>query len=246
MNPHWYRDFFQGVAVKLWHAAIPRDQTLAEIDFAWQELGLMPDCRVLDVPCGHGRHALELAQRGCDVTGIDLSAEALALARRAADEAGCKVDYVQRDMRHIWPTEPYDAAITLGNSFGYLGPEGTAEFVRAVAAALRPGGRWLINSGAVAESIIPNLRPQFEHPVGEIGFRITNEYLAAESCLHSTFDFTTDGQTETREIWHWIFTVGEIRRMLAAEGLKTLALYSSQGREPYVLGSPQLYLVCEK
>jgi len=75
---------------------------------------------------------------------------------------------------------------------------------------------------------------------------VRNEYLAAESCLHSTLDFTTGGTTETRETWQWVFTVGEIRRMLAAAGLTTRAMYSTASREPYVLGSPQLYLVCQK
>lgn len=246
MNPHWYRDFFHGVAVNLWHQAVPPEYTAAEVELAWQELALAPGSQVLDVPCGHGRHAVELAGRGCRVTGVDLSAEALALARQSAAAAAAPIELFECDMRQLPPGAMFDAALTLGNSFGYLGPEGTADFVRAVAAALRPGGRWLINSGTVAESIIPKFRAEFDHPVGDIGFHVRNEYLAAESCLHSTFDFTVAGQTETREIWHWVFTAGEISRMLASAGLAAQALYSSPTREPYVLGSQQLYLVCQK
>jgi hypothetical protein len=64
--------------------------------------------------------------------------------------------------------------------------------------------------------------------------------------LHSTLEFTRGGTSETREFWHWVFTVGEIRRMLAAAGLKTIALYSSPQGEEFALGCPTLYLVCQK
>ncbi len=246
MKHDWYRDFFHGVAVELWHQAAPPAQTLQEVDLVWQELGLSPGSRVLDVPCGHGRHSVELARRGAVVTGIDISAEALALARTAATNAGVTVDWREADVSEPVDLPPCDAAITLGNSFGYFGPERMPHFVASVAAALKPGGRWLLDTGAVAESILANLKPELVYTIGEIGFHVQNEYLAAESCLHSTFTFTKNGASETREIWHWVFTVGEIRRMLAAAGLRTVATYSSLTREPYQLGSHYLYLVCEK
>jgi SAM-dependent methyltransferase len=246
MKHDWYRDFFQGVAVELWHRAVPPQQSALEVDFAWQELGLLPGSRVLDVPCGHGRHSVELARRGAMVTAVDISADALALARSAAAAANVTALWCAADVSQPVDLPPCDAAITLGNSFGYFGPERMPHFVASVARALQPGGRWLIDSGMVAESILVNLKPEMDFTIGEIGFQVRSEYLAVESCLHSKFTFTQGGRSETREIWHWVFTVGEIRRMLAAAGLRTLATYGSLNREPYQLGSHYLYLVCEK
>jgi SAM-dependent methyltransferase len=246
MQHDWHREFFQGIAVELWHQAAPPAQTVLEVDFAWLELGLAPGSRVLDVPCGHGRHAVELARRGAVVTGVDLSADALALARAGAAKANVPVAWRQADVSEAVELPPCDAAITLGNSFGYFGPAGLPPFVRSVARALKPGGRWLIDTGMVAESILVNLKPTLQMQIGDIGFHIENEYLAGESCLHTTFTFTRNGQSDVREIWHWVFTVGEIRRLLADAGLRTVATYSSLTRESYQLGSHCLYLVSEK
>ena len=98
------------------------------MDFIERELALPPRARILDVPCGSGRHALTLAARGHRVTGVDISTEALGYARRAAAAAGVDVEFVESDMRQVRRGGAFDAAVCLGNSFGYLdrfgGPDG--------------------------------------------------------------------------------------------------------------------------
>ena len=81
--------------------------TVEEIDFVEQRLGLAPRSRILDVPCGSGRHSLELARRGHSVTGVDLSAEAIGHARQAA--ADLDVELVHADMREIPRDNEFDA-----------------------------------------------------------------------------------------------------------------------------------------
>ncbi|MBX0322514.1 class I SAM-dependent methyltransferase [Halomicroarcula sp. F13] len=73
--------------------------------------------RVLDVGCGPGRHALELQRRGHDVTGIDLSPGAMAVARDrgVADVRECDV----ADADGL--DEQFDTALMLGNNFGLVG-----------------------------------------------------------------------------------------------------------------------------
>jgi SAM-dependent methyltransferase len=246
MDPYWYRTFFDGVTVDWWRSAATPEWTKADVDLAWKELHLDAGRRVLDCPCGTGRHAIELARRGCQVTGIDISAYSLDLARRDAAEAGAIVDFREGDMLDLGYLPEVDAALTLGNSLGYLDHAGTCRFVQTVAAALRQGGRWLIDTGAVAESILPTLKPALDFESGGIQVHIANNYLAAESCLETTFEFRHDGQTETRRTWQFVFTVAEIRRMLAAAGLNTVALYGWGSGEPYSLGSQGLCLVAEK
>jgi len=56
---------------------------------------------VLDVACGSGNYSVFLAQRGFQVTGVDFSAKALALAKKRAKRAGVKVDFVEADVRHL-------------------------------------------------------------------------------------------------------------------------------------------------
>nr|MDT0667151.1 class I SAM-dependent methyltransferase [Micromonospora sp. DSM 115978] len=127
--------------------------------FVERKLGLTPGdgAHVLDAPCGSGRHSLALAARGHRVTGVDISPEAIDHARRTAarvPEFG-DVEFVCADMRTIPQTGSFDAAVCLGNSFGYLDLAGTREFVSALAGAVRPGGGLVVDFSATAESVLP-------------------------------------------------------------------------------------------
>jgi cyclopropane fatty-acyl-phospholipid synthase-like methyltransferase len=96
--------------------------TLAEVDFLIDELGLATGASILDVGCGTGRHAVELAKRGFAVTGVDLSAEMLAQASSAAKAAGVRVELVHADATTFSLPAKFDAAICLcEGSFGLLG-----------------------------------------------------------------------------------------------------------------------------
>lgn len=123
--------------------------TLREVDFLVEELALAPARTVLDVGCGTGRHAVELARRGCCVTGIDLSRGMLEQARRRAESAGVAVDFRQGDATEFSVEHPFDVVIGLcEGAFGLLGrgddPIGQPQAIlRRVAAALKPGGRCL-------------------------------------------------------------------------------------------------------
>ncbi len=246
MNQDWYRDFFDGVAVDFWRAAATPEWTHSDVEMIWRELKLKPGDRVLDCPCGHGRHAVELARRGCRVTGIDISEYCLQLAGDAGREAGVSLDLRQADMQELTNLAEYDAAYTLGNAFGYFNHAGSLQFARGIAAALRPGGRWLLDTGVAAESILPTLKPELDYTCGGITVKIANRYLAEESCFETTFVFTKDGQTETRQNWSFVFTVAEIRRMLATAGFRVLELYGSPTGGPYTVGSGLLYVLAEK
>ena len=86
MRNDWYEHFFSGVALDFWRNAVtyamPAGQTREEADFLVSAIKLPAGGRVLDCPCGNGRHSLELAARGYRVTGIDLAAEFIAEAKR--------------------------------------------------------------------------------------------------------------------------------------------------------------------
>jgi SAM-dependent methyltransferase len=96
--------------------------TVREIDFLLEELQLPPSASILDVGCGTGRHAIELARRGYAVTGIDLSARMLAQAAEAASAAGVHVEWVRSDATRFSLPKQFDGAICLcEGSFGLLG-----------------------------------------------------------------------------------------------------------------------------
>ena len=95
--------------------------TVAEIDFLIEELKIAPGESILDVGCGTGRHAVELARRGYRVTGIDLSTRMLARAAQVAEAAGVWVEWVHGDAANFSMEKEFDAAVCLcEGAFGLL------------------------------------------------------------------------------------------------------------------------------
>lgn len=145
----WYVDLFREVYPERWFEEgdeLWAARSKAEVDFVERVLELRPGSCVLDLCCGHGRHAIELARRGYQVTGVDLSARALRRARREAREEGLDVRWQRCDMREIDFQEEFDAVINMFTSFGYFdSEEEDRRVLECVGVALRPGGRFLID-----------------------------------------------------------------------------------------------------
>ncbi len=243
MQSNWQETFFRGVALDAWRRIIHPEMTRTEADFLERTLDPQAGAQLLDVPCGNGRHAIELAARGYQITGLDLSAEFIAEARSAAE---LPIRWVQRDMRSLpWVAE-FDGAYCFGNSFGYLNHDETRQFLAAVARALKPGARFIVDTGMAAESILPALARTRWFRLGDMLMLSENRYHPAESRLDIDYTFVQNGQVETRPTASYIFTAGELCRMHAAGGLEPTALLSSTNDEPYQIGSPRLILVSTK
>lgn len=245
----WFEDFFHGLATELWRRAVTPQQTAAEARFLVRELHLRAGDRVLDAPCGFGRHALALAtEPGCVVDGVDISAEYVAEAQRAAathDGPG-SVHVEQGDLRTLPAGGGYDAAYCLGNSFGYGDHDDSRVLLAGIASALRPRGRFALHTGTVAESLLPALKPTAEHRFGDLVMRIENRYDATASRLDGAMEFERGGVLQRAVASHHVHTVAELLRMLTDAGLRPCATYANVDRTPYALGSPQLYVMAER
>ncbi len=142
----WWRDFFNDqLIVEMWLGAVPEAYTRAEVEFLKKMLQVEPPAKLLDVPCGGGRHALAFAGLGYQMTGVDGSAAFLSAARTAGANLP-PITWLQRNMRDIDFHEAFDGAYCFGNSFGYLDDAGNAAFLKAVFESLKPGivSFWII------------------------------------------------------------------------------------------------------
>jgi SAM-dependent methyltransferase len=148
MTDDIWREFFDSFAPQYMNEVFTTD-SVREAAFLVELLELPVGASILDIGCGTGRHAVELARAGYAVTGIDLSGGMLREARATAERDGVELELVQADATSFDLGREFDAAVCLcEGSFGLLGGddafEHDAAVLRRALAALRPGARFVL------------------------------------------------------------------------------------------------------
>lgn len=107
-------------------------------------LGPLAGTRVLDVACGHGRTTRELARRGADVVGVDISGNLIQMAREAEEAQPVGIRYIHADVTAggIFRPAAFDAAAC---NFGLSDIDDLDQAIAAVSRTLRPGGRFVFS-----------------------------------------------------------------------------------------------------
>jgi SAM-dependent methyltransferase len=143
----WYEELFADYA-RTYDGESFTQGTRGEVDFIEAELSGDRSRRILDVGCGTGRHAIELARRGYTVTGIDLSEAQLARAREKAREAGVSVEFLRRDAREFRFDTPFDLVLMIcEGAFPLMETDGMNFAILANAArALAPAGKLILTT----------------------------------------------------------------------------------------------------
>ncbi len=142
-RPWWEELFNEDFSRALNHlseAQIRREATFIEVS-----LGVAPGGVVLDLGCGAGYHAVELAQRGYAVVGYDLSLHQLALAADVAQEKRQKLNFMHGDMREMAFDAVFDGIYCWDTTFGYFEEEKNLAVAARVFQALKPGGTFLVD-----------------------------------------------------------------------------------------------------
>jgi len=247
MSNEWYESFFSPLALEFWRAIVPSAATEAEVAFVERALGLERPARLLDLPCGHGRHALALARRGHRVTGIDLAPSAVQSAAAEAVRLGLSAEFRVGDMRHPPRGARFDGALCLGNSFGYLAHGDFVRFLGEMREALRPGGRWVIDTGTAAESILPGFELGERVLEAEgIRFRVEMRHDVLEGRLVERVWLDRGTEHAEGTVSYSIHTVAELRRLLEAAGWRVLGAYGTLESREFTIGDSRLLLVAER
>jgi len=142
---HWTETFFTETYRRIeleskWESA-PREAQAVK-----RALRLRRGDRVLDLCCGIGRHSIALARLGLEVTGFDLNEGYLRRARREAGRQKVKARFLRGDMREPAFASEFHAVINIFTSFGYYDDGTNQEVLERIARALRPGGKFLIET----------------------------------------------------------------------------------------------------
>lgn len=139
----WFETVFTGDFLRTL-PGMTKEQRGREAEFIIDALGLSPGAGILDVGCGHGRQAIDLAVRGFHVTALDLSHDLLARARESATRANVRLNLVQGDMRSLSYYEQFAGVYCIHTTFGYFDDETNRQVLTRMARGLLPKGRLLL------------------------------------------------------------------------------------------------------
>jgi SAM-dependent methyltransferase len=251
----WYETWFDSDA----YEAVYRERNLEDarrlVDLVERVARPAPGARLLDVACGRGRHALLLAARGYRVTGVDLSANAIATARRRAARQELTARFEVADMRDLPYEAAFDGVLNLFTSFGYFEDDREhAEAVRQMARALVPGGflvQDFLNAERAAASLVPeDERTQHAEGIGTVTVR-QRRWLSngdagrrvnkrIELCCFDHAEGEPDTYVFTESVR--LFSREDFERMYEAAGLRLEGVYGDYEGGPHTPESPRLIL----
>ncbi len=120
----------------------------AESEVGWILDHVQPPAagRVLDAPCGFGRHSMALVRRGFEVTGVDLSETELQRAKERAAAAGLPLQLVRQDMRDMDFSGEFDLALNLFSSIGFFTDDEDRLLIDRFCTGLKPGGAFVLDT----------------------------------------------------------------------------------------------------
>jgi SAM-dependent methyltransferase len=236
----WWKTYFHGATNDVFHHVMgPRaPDDVARIE---RVLALRAESKILDVPCGQGRIAIELAARGHVVTGLDLASEEIASARARARERNVAVDLRVGDMRTDIPSSGFDAAVCFGHSFGYFSDEDNVAFLRAAYGSLRAGGKFAIETGFCFESYLPRIhehsKPRWtKHDDIYLLQTETLDYERSRLSIEQTYITLATGSVETKRISCRMYTYRELVALMQSCGFEDIRGLDGTGDEPFRIG----------
>ena len=228
----WFIDLFDEDYLRTLPFLTPQ-ATQAEAEFVIDAMGLQPGAQVLDVGCGYGRHAMELAARGFHVIGLDLSTPLLVRGGEEAHRRGLTINFVRGDMRELDFEAQFDGAYCLFSTFGYFDDETNKKTIANIARALRPGGRVLIEI-LNRDYVIADLptRVWWEGDGCVVLEEVELNYFSSRIQVNRSVVFD-DGRQLEQEISVRAYSLHEVGKLLHGAGFRVLEVsgaYHTRGR----------------
>lgn len=244
-DANWWQTFFDSEYLRIWGGFAPDSRTQQEVDGLWQVLGLEPGARILDAPCGYGRLSRPLAERGARVVGVDQSPDLLAAAEeRRGDLPAERLRYLRHDLRQPLEGEGgFDAALNVYSSLGYGTEADDAAIVRTLAAAVRPGGKVVVESthrdAIVAKRAAGHTRSSLRMADGTLVVEEPSWDPVAARVDTVWYYWGPSGPGEKPASMR-VYTVSELAGLMAGAGLTVAGLYSGCSPRPFAGDGPNL------
>jgi SAM-dependent methyltransferase len=228
----WFVDLFDEDYLRTLPFLTPQ-ATQAEAEFVINAMNLAPGAQVLDLGCGYGRHAMELAARGFHVVGLDLSTPLLVRGGEEAHRRGLTINFVRGDMRELDFEGQFDAVYCLFSTFGYFDDETNKKTLQNVARALKPGGKMLVEI-LNRDYVIADLptRVWWEGDGCVVLEEVELNYFSSRIQVNRSVVFD-DGRQLEQEISVRAYSLHEVGKLMHAAGFRVLEVsggYQTRGR----------------
>jgi SAM-dependent methyltransferase len=227
----WWEEFFVGPWLDVHSEVVPESRTGEDLETIERYLGVDAAGRVLDVPCGDGRLAIELAHRGYRVTGVDLSETLLERARSTAAARSVTLDLERRDMRDLPWRGAFDGVLCFWGSLGYFDDEGNAAFLDAVRTALVPGGTFLLQTHLL-ETLLPRFQEQGWTKIGATFLLEQRRFDVPTGRVETEWTFVGRGKPAVSRSSIRVYSFAELALLLKRAGFGTVEALDTETGEP--------------
>jgi SAM-dependent methyltransferase len=240
----WFRDWFNSPYYHLLYFERNEAEARAFIDRLVNMLMPAPGSRILDIACGRGRHSLVMAEKGYDVTGIDISPAMIDEAKKLERE---NLHFYVHDMRLPFRINYFNYVFNFFTSFGYFNTRREHEdALRTMSSALKPGGCLVLdylNVHYVEDHLVHKEKKEMNGVVFYIT-RWMDEYH-----FYKKIEIEDETLKEPLEYTEKVskFSLGDFKDMLAYHGIQLQEVYGDYKLAPYQLHqSPRLILLGRK
>jgi SAM-dependent methyltransferase len=222
------------------------DAAPEQVSQALDLMGIEDSARFLDLACGPGRHSLELARRGFQVTGVDRTTEYLDEAHQRADREELYIEFVNEDMRHFSRPNAYDGAWSMFTSFGYFEqPSDNQQVLDNTFRSLKDGGVFLIE--LMGREVLARIFQARDWREVDGSIVLYDRHVERNwTIMHNNQILIKDDRRLEFTITHWLYSGAELAGMLEESGFKSVELYGNLEGSPYDQTAKRLVAVARK
>ena len=219
-----------------------------DCDFIEDRLGLEKGAVMLDLACGPGAHAVELASRGYSVVGYDLSLPMLARAADEAQERAQKLNFLQGDMREMAFEDTFDGVYCWQTSFGYFDDEKNLNVLERIHRSLRKGGLLLLD--VINHDYVAPRQPSlvwFEGDGCVCMDEMAVDFFTSRLRVKRTVMFE-DGRAREVDYTIRLYALHELGKMLHESGFKVIEVTGHPAHPGVFFGSesPRIIILAER
>ena len=240
----WFKDWFNSPYYYKLYFKRDEAEAAAFIDKLIDHLQSVCGCQMLDVACGKGRHSIQLASKGFNVTGIDLSEDSI---REAKEHESENLQFFLHDMRLPFWINYFDYAFNFFTSFGYFKTRREHDnTIRTVAQSLKQNGIFVLDYLNVhyAED---HLVHKADKQVDDVNYFITKWY--DETHFYKKIVVEDDELDEPLEYTEKVakFSLGDFTEMFAYQGMQIQEVFGDYSFNSYdVKRSPRMVIIARK